>query len=104
MPPRPTWYRGREAVARLPRASTRWPARTAGASCPSAPTAQLAFGHYLWDAERGAFVPHGVNVLTLRGDQIADITTFLTQDAIDRLGLGPIDAEREAPGAREVDV
>ena len=54
---------------------------------PAAINAQLAFGHYFWDADQQAFVPHGVNLLTLRGDRIADITTFLTPAAFDRLEL-----------------
>ena len=59
---------------------------------PVAVNAQLAFGHYFWEPERGAYIPHGVNVITLRGDRIEDITTFLTDDAIDRLGLGALDS------------
>ena len=103
MPPRPTWYRGREAAAAFLR---EFPMAHEYRSrlVPVAVNAQLAFGHYLWEPERGAFVPHGVNVITVRGDRIEDITTFLTDVAIDRLGLGPIDAEREAAGAREMDV
>jgi RNA polymerase sigma-70 factor (ECF subfamily) len=73
MPPRPSWFSGREAVARFLReyplnGATRWrlePARFNG---------QLAFRHFASDA------PHGVNVLTLRGDRIADITAFLDME------------------------
>ena len=103
MPPRPTWYRGREAAAAFLREFPMAP-EYRSRLVPVAVNAQLAFGHYIWEPERGAFVPHGVNVITVRGDRIEDITTFLTDEAIDRLGLGPIDAEREAAGAREMDV
>jgi RNA polymerase sigma-70 factor (ECF subfamily) len=80
MPPLPTWYRGREQVAAFlsggPLAgATRWrliPARANG---------QLAFGAYAWDAQAQAFMPYAVNVLTLRGTQIQEITGFLTPDA-----------------------
>jgi RNA polymerase sigma-70 factor (ECF subfamily) len=86
MPPLPSWYRGREAVAVFLRGvplagAKRWrliPARANG---------QLAFGKYIWDEERDAFMPHGVNVLTLRGAQIEEITAFLTPDAFRRFGL-----------------
>ncbi len=86
MPPLPSWYRGRDAVAVFLRGSPlagvkRWrliPARANG---------QLAFGKYVWDGEMQAFVPHGVNVLTLRGAQIEEITAFLTPDAFRRFGL-----------------
>jgi RNA polymerase sigma-70 factor, ECF subfamily len=86
MPPLPSWYRGREAVAVFLRGvplggAKRWrliPARANG---------QLAFGKYIWDEERHAFMPHGVNVLTLRGAQIEEITAFLTPDAFRHFGL-----------------
>jgi RNA polymerase sigma-70 factor (ECF subfamily) len=86
MPPMPTWYAGREAVAGFLRGwplaeGTRWrllPARANG---------QLAFGHYLWDRERETLRPHGVNVLALRGERIAEITAFLDPEAFGRFGL-----------------
>src|SRR5206468_13044351 len=86
MPPIPTWYRGREAVATFLRGwpltgEQRWhlvPARASG---------QLAFGHYVWDEEKAAFLPHGLNVLAVRGDRIAEITAFLTHEALPRFGL-----------------
>jgi len=86
MPPRPTWYRGRDAVAaflrRRPLAGTqRWrltPARANG---------QLAFRHYRWDPGDERFVPHGVNVITLDGALIQEITAFLAPGAFVRFGL-----------------
>jgi RNA polymerase sigma-70 factor (ECF subfamily) len=86
MPPIPTWYRGRDAVAaflaRVPlRGRARWrviPVRANG---------QLAFGHYTWDEERERFLPHDIVVLTLRGDRIADITAFQTPEAFPRFAL-----------------
>jgi RNA polymerase sigma-70 factor (ECF subfamily) len=84
MPPMPTWYAGREAVAsflesRSLASGRRWrllPARASG---------QLAFGHYLWDGER--FAAHSINVLGLRGTRITEITAFLDAEAFTRLGL-----------------
>jgi RNA polymerase sigma-70 factor, ECF subfamily len=86
MPPLPSWYRGREAVAVFLRGvplggAKRWrliPARANG---------QLAFGKFIWDEERHAFMPHGVNVLTLRGAQIEEITAFLNPGAFRQFGL-----------------
>jgi RNA polymerase sigma-70 factor (ECF subfamily) len=86
MPPLPSWYSGRDAVAMFLRSAPltgakRWrliPARANG---------QLAFGKYIWDEETHAFVPHGVNVLTLRGAQIEEITAFLTPDTFRQFGL-----------------
>jgi RNA polymerase sigma-70 factor (ECF subfamily) len=86
MPPLPTWYRGRDAVAAFLEGwplsgGQRWrlvPARASG---------QAAFGLYAWEARKGAFGPHGINVLTLRGARIAEITAFLTPGAFARFGL-----------------
>jgi RNA polymerase sigma-70 factor (ECF subfamily) len=80
MPPLPTWYRGREQIAiflsgGLLAGATRWrliPARANG---------QLAFGAYAWDDKTQTFTPRAVDVLTLRGAQIQEITAFLTPDA-----------------------
>jgi RNA polymerase sigma-70 factor, ECF subfamily len=80
MPPLPTWYRGREQVAiflgsTLLAGTIRWrlvPARANG---------QLAFGLYAWDDQTQTFMPRAVDVLTLRGTQIQQITAFLTPDA-----------------------
>ncbi|HKB29888.1 MAG TPA: sigma-70 family RNA polymerase sigma factor [Streptosporangiaceae bacterium] len=80
MPPLPAWYRGREQVGRFlgggPLAKAmRWrliPARANG---------QLAFGAYAWDDTTQTFTPRAVDVLTLRGEQIQEITAFLTPDA-----------------------
>jgi RNA polymerase sigma-70 factor (ECF subfamily) len=86
MPPVPTWYRGREQVGIFlrsqPLAGTRrWrlvPVRANG---------QLAFGAYAWDDKTQTFTPHAVDVLTLRGGQIQDITAFLTPGAFRGFGL-----------------
>jgi RNA polymerase sigma-70 factor (ECF subfamily) len=86
MPPRPSWYRGREAVA----------AFLAGwALADAAPrlvevraNGQLAFGDYRWDAEAAGLVPHALIVLTLRGARIAELTAFLEiEDYYERFGL-----------------
>jgi RNA polymerase sigma-70 factor (ECF subfamily) len=86
MPPLPTWYRGREAVTAFLegvalRRDQRWrlvPVRANG---------QPAFGKYLWDGERKTFAPHSISVLTLDGEAIAEITTFLDPKLIPRFGL-----------------
>jgi RNA polymerase sigma-70 factor, ECF subfamily len=86
MPPLPTWYSGRDEVMtflrRVPLAGGgRW------RLVPTRANGQVAFGAYVWDEEAHAFVPHGVNVLTLRGVQIEEITTFLTPDALQGFDL-----------------
>ncbi len=77
MPPLTTWYAGRvdirgflvDTVLRY-----RWRFVPAGAN------GQLAFGTYLWSDERGAYVPAGLDVLALRGQQIAEVVSFLDAD------------------------
>jgi RNA polymerase sigma-70 factor (ECF subfamily) len=42
--------------------------------------------HYLWDDAAGAYVPGGLDVLTLRDGCVAEIVAFLTAD-LTRFGL-----------------
>jgi RNA polymerase sigma-70 factor (ECF subfamily) len=86
MPPHPSWYRGRDAIgaflaARPLAEGQRW------RLLPTRANGQLAFGTYAWDADADVFVPHAIDVLTLRGRQIEDITIFRTPDALARFGL-----------------
>jgi RNA polymerase sigma-70 factor, ECF subfamily len=86
MPPIPTWYSGREAVAAF---LGRWPlaGNRPWRIIPTRANGQLAFGQYLWDEDRQGFVPHEVSVLTLRGGQIHEITAFLADAVFRRFGL-----------------
>ncbi|MDQ7905034.1 sigma-70 family RNA polymerase sigma factor [Phytohabitans sp. ZYX-F-186] len=77
MPPLTTWYAGRAdirgfLVDAVPRHRWRFlPARANG---------QLAFGTYLWSDQRGAYVPAGLDLLALRGRQVAEVVSFLDAD------------------------
>ena len=86
MPPLPSWYAGRDAVAVF---LSGW--ALAGAKrwrlVPVRANGQLAFGGYTWDEETGTFIPHSVKVLTLRGTEIEEITAFLTPEAFRGFGL-----------------
>src|SRR5262249_53388562 len=82
MPPLPSWYSGREAVAEFLRhlplsALKRW------RLVPTSANAQPAFGAYLWDEAAGLFSLHDVIVLTLRGSHIEEITAFLDPERYD---------------------
>ena len=70
MPPRPTWFRGRDAVEGFLRAYPLAGEQTSRL-VPGGFSGQIAFTYFFGDA------PHGITVLTLRGEEIADITTFL---------------------------
>jgi RNA polymerase sigma-70 factor (ECF subfamily) len=86
MPPLPSWYSGREEVAAF---LAGWPLsdEKRWRLVPLHANGQLAFAGYLWSDEKGAFVAHSVEVLTLRGAQIEEVTAFLSSDAVRRFGL-----------------
>ena len=80
MPPLPAWYRGREQIAiflsdGVLAGAMRW------RLIPTRANGQLAFGAYAWDDKAQTFTPRAVDVLTLHGAQIQEITAFLTPDA-----------------------
>jgi RNA polymerase sigma-70 factor (ECF subfamily) len=83
MPPLAGWYRGKAAVADFLRRHVfpeRWRHVTSRAS------GQLAVGGYLFDADRGLYRPGALDVLTLEGSRIAQVTGFLTIEATDASG------------------
>jgi RNA polymerase sigma-70 factor, ECF subfamily len=85
MPPRPEWYAGRDAVTEFLRAT---PLRAPGRwrIVPTAANGQVAIAQYLRD-ERGGFTAHAVDVFTLDGGRISEITAFLDRSLFPRFGL-----------------
>ena len=76
MPPFAEWYRGRDDVAaflaRTPlRPGIRWRAEPTGAN------GQPAVAFAVWDGRIGAFLSHGLTVLTVGADGITAFTSFL---------------------------
>jgi RNA polymerase sigma-70 factor (ECF subfamily) len=84
MPPMATWYRGRETIAAFLGAR---PLADAWRLVPTRANGQPAFGHYRWEDEAGAFVGRAVALLTIDGDQIAEITAFRDSAMLERFGL-----------------
>jgi RNA polymerase sigma-70 factor (ECF subfamily) len=86
MPPMPAWFGGRNAVSAFLRG---WP--LAGTRSwrlvPLRANGQLAFAHYISTEDAQRFVLHGVNVLTLDGARVAEITAFLGPEDFGRFGL-----------------
>jgi RNA polymerase sigma-70 factor (ECF subfamily) len=81
MPPYAEWYRGREAVAaflaEVPLAEgRRWRVEPATANGQPA----LAFNN--WDEQIGAFLTHGLSVLTFGAGGITAFTTFLDPSVV----------------------
>jgi RNA polymerase sigma-70 factor, ECF subfamily len=80
MPPLPSWFGGREGITgflEFGPLSGRWrwkhlPVRVNG---------QAAVGVYQWDEQEAAFLPFALDVLTLEGDRIKQVTAFITRTA-----------------------
>jgi len=83
MPPLPEWYRGMDEIRAF---LLRGPLRSRWRFLPTTANGQLAFGTYMWDYAAGAYVPGGLDVLTLLDGCVAEIVAFLTAD-LTRFGL-----------------
>jgi RNA polymerase sigma-70 factor, ECF subfamily len=84
MPPMSTWYRGHEALATFLRNG---PFNVAWRHLPAGANGQLAVGCYLLDEDSGTYEGYVLDVLTLRGDRIAEVTAFIGPDVLPRFGL-----------------
>ncbi len=83
MPPLARWYQGRAAIRDFLRDG---PLQSRWRFLPATANGQLAFGTYLWDAAADAYLPGGLDVLTIHGGQVAEVTSFLDADLV-RFGL-----------------
>jgi RNA polymerase sigma-70 factor (ECF subfamily) len=77
MPPLPDWYQGHGGIRRFLVAG---PLRRRWRFLPARANGQLAFGTYMWDEGRGAYVSAGLDLLTVRGTRIAEVVSFLQAD------------------------
>jgi RNA polymerase sigma-70 factor (ECF subfamily) len=82
MPPMSTWFGGRDEIATFlaeyPLSGLwRWrPIRVRA-------NGQPALAYYSWDDGEECYLPFALNVLTLRGDKISDVTAFITRSTED---------------------
>ncbi len=74
MPPARIWFNGRDAIRRF---LLDGPLICRWRFVPASANGQLAFGTYRWDDDLAAFVPGGLDVLTLRRSDIAEVVSFL---------------------------
>ena len=84
MPPLRNWFRGREAISRFLLSApfhVDWRHRATRAN------GQLAVGCYAWDERAGAHVAYALDVLTVRGDNIASIVSFIDGSRFPAHGL-----------------
>jgi RNA polymerase sigma-70 factor (ECF subfamily) len=84
MPPTSNWLDGLDEIAAW---LTRSPFQLRWRHLPIRANGQLAVGCYIWDAERGDFEAGVIDVLTLRGDRIAEVTAFPAGERFARFGL-----------------
>ncbi|MDQ6811733.1 MAG: sigma-70 family RNA polymerase sigma factor [Actinomycetota bacterium] len=80
MPPLASWYEGREAIATWARATSMsgaWRWRTVHTRANGQP----ALGFYAWNTEDQSYRPFALNVLSLRGELISDVTAFIARSA-----------------------
>jgi RNA polymerase sigma-70 factor (ECF subfamily) len=97
MPPLASWYHGREAIEQW---AIGWPLSGAWRWRAIRTTAngQPALGFYSWNDEHQAYLPFALNVLTLRGSQVSDVTAFIARapeadspEAFERYPDEPVD-------------
>jgi hypothetical protein len=89
----PCWSRMRPAPYRHSRtgsAVARWSSAqqgNPGCSRSRRANGQPAFASYMWDARRERYLPTSLEVLTLEGERMKDITAFVSPELPPRLGL-----------------
>jgi RNA polymerase sigma-70 factor, ECF subfamily len=78
MPPLRTWFRGHDAL-RIFLAG--WPLSGAWRwrHLETSANAQPALAFYVWDPNEQTHLPFALNVFTLRGDRISDVTAFVSR-------------------------
>ena len=87
MPPWPGWWRGRETIAGFAKAAHEYCAQAT--SLPTRANGQIAIAYYHKDADTGRYKPAAIDVITLEGALIKDITGFVTPQIFPRFGLPP---------------
>lgn len=86
MPPWSDWYRGRDALARFLAFACRAGGSGPFRLLPTGANGQPAFAFYSRHGGRG-WRPHSIAVLTLRGDEIAAMTAFVSPELFPWFGL-----------------
>lgn len=86
MPPQPRWYRGLPAVLDFARSGPLGPCGQ-WRHLPTGANGQPAVASYLRPDGTGPYRPWAVNVLTLRGGRIAEVTSFLDGTLFAAFGL-----------------
>jgi RNA polymerase sigma-70 factor, ECF subfamily len=85
MPPWSSWWRGRETIAGFAESAHEFCAQSR--AVPTRANGQLAIAYYHLDAETGRYKAAALDVLTLEGALVKEITAFVTPDVFARFGL-----------------
>ena len=80
MPPYPSWWRGRDVIAAFAAEPVHRYLRTRA-------NGQVANAAYRWDAEKGSYVAEALEVLTLEGCFVKQMTAFMIPEFFPRFGL-----------------
>jgi RNA polymerase sigma-70 factor (ECF subfamily) len=83
MPPLPAWFSGRDALRgflTLGPLSGDWRWR----HLPARANGQAAIGSYAWYADDQSYRPFALDVLTLEGTRIKEVTSFITRSTLSR--------------------
>ena len=80
MPPLASWYGGREAIAQW---AANWPlgGDWRWRAVRTTANGQPALGFYAWNSDDQSYRPFALNVMTLRGTQVSDVTAFIARSA-----------------------
>jgi RNA polymerase sigma-70 factor (ECF subfamily) len=78
MPPWSSWWRGRDTIAGFAKTAVEECGETR--SIPTRANAQLAIAYYHLDDATGRFTASALDVLTVAGPEIKDITAFVTPE------------------------
>ena len=88
MPPVPSWYQGRQAIAAMLRAAIfAGDARGRYRMVPTRANGQPAFGCYQLDAAAGVYRPLALQVVELAGESVREMTSFLDTSLFAKFGL-----------------
>jgi RNA polymerase sigma-70 factor (ECF subfamily) len=102
MPPLASWFSGREAIARW---AEGWPlsGQWRWRALRTTANGQPALGFYAWSEQDGAYRPFALNVLSLRGTHVSDVTAFIARapeapdpEAFEHYPNEPVDDQRVA--------
>ena len=80
MPPYPSWWQGRDVIAAFA-------SEPVHRYLPAHANGQLANAAYRWDPNRGRYVAEALEVLTLDGPLVKEMTAFMMPGLFPSFGL-----------------